>query len=411
VFLFLAPWIAQAMRQPDSVNVLRALSVVCLVNALATVSQNLLRRELNFKAVYVGQMVSFALAYFVFGIGLAMTGFGVWALVAAVIGQSVIACLWMLNATRHPMALLFKHPQGGSDLMRFGGNALLVNLLNWSLGNLDRFLVGRAFSGHGLGLYNTTYNLILVPTTQIVGILQSILFPASARAQADMVMLAVMARAGLNIGALITVPTFVAVSMFAAPIMNILYGTAWMGAAPVLAALSIAMIPYCLMGILTPLIWGAGKVALEGKVQALCLVLFLGLAYAASLISLAAVAWSVAIAFSFRFIGIVFVFGKAFDVKFWQLLAELRGGVVVGAIGAAAVLAADFSLDMMRWAAWASLGAAVVISCTVVLVALALLPWLVSYSGAQLALRMLPAKLPGGLKIKQRLAAKCAPSA
>lgn len=333
LLFFSAPSIASMMRQPAATDVVRVLSLVCLINAVSAVSQNLLRRHLNFKTIHVAQVVSFAMGYFVIGIPAAFLGAGVWAIVAAVLSQNVIASVWMLIVSKHPKRPLLMYREGGPALLRFGLQAVGTNLLNWALTNIDRILVGRAFPGFGLGVYNTTYNLILAPTGQAMGILQSVLFPASARSQQDRKLLLRICRGNLNVAALIVIPIFGAIALLSQPIIHLLYGDKWSSAAPVLSALALAMIPYCLMGTLTPVLWGIGKVQLEARVQIASLILLISGALIASKFSYEDVAWVVAGTFLFRFLALVVVFAREFQAGVFDLMRELLGGVALGLAG------------------------------------------------------------------------------
>ena len=93
VILAAAPLMATVFDSPDVVPVAQALGCSLLVTALGLTSQNLLRRQLRFKAIAVIQMVATVVAYPLVGIGLAITGAGVWALVGAFLANSVVASL------------------------------------------------------------------------------------------------------------------------------------------------------------------------------------------------------------------------------------------------------------------------------------------------------------------------------
>lgn len=339
VLLFsFSPWIARVLNQPDSTPILRVLSVVCLISAASSVSQNILRRRLDFKSLHLGQVSSFVFGYFLCGVVLAFMDYGVWAIVASVVMQNFFFAVWVVRVSAHPKSLMFVHPEGAQSILRFGTKAFLTNLLNWAISNIDRLVVARFFPGHGLGIYNTTYNLILAPTGQVLGVLQSILFPASARSQADRKKLLAVCRAGLSVGSIVIVPVFTAISVMASEIVSILYGEAWSSAAPVLSAISVAMIPYCLMGILTPVLWGVGKVEVEGRVQVVSIFVLIVLAVVASSVSYAAVAWAVAVAFVFRFFAILYAFCSEFEVAFWLMLKEVLTGFILGFCASAFVL-------------------------------------------------------------------------
>lgn len=333
VLWLVAPQIAHWMKQPQAEEVVKALAWVCTINACAAVAQNLLRRNLNFKAIHLGQVLSFAIGYFAIGVPLAAHGFGVWALIGSVLAQNLIAAIWMVKALPHAMRPMLKHPEGAGSMIQFGAQAFGTNLLNWAIGNVDRMIVGRAFPGTGLGLYNTTYNLLLAPTGSAIGILQSILFPASARSQNKRELLLGFCRGGLSVAAIIVVPTFLAIAAMADPLIEVLYGPSWRQAGPVMAMFALAMIPYCLMAILTPIMWGIGRVGQEGKVQILTLAALLVLCLLAAEHSLVAVGMAVVASFVLRFMAMLHVFSKEFESTFGHLLKSLLSGLMIGIVG------------------------------------------------------------------------------
>ena len=75
--------LAAFFGEPRAAPVLQLLSPLCLLNALAAPSLNLLKRDLDFKRVQIAQGLSTALGYWVLGIPLALMGAQVWALVVA----------------------------------------------------------------------------------------------------------------------------------------------------------------------------------------------------------------------------------------------------------------------------------------------------------------------------------------
>lgn len=405
--MLLAPLIAEAMHQPAATDVVRALSFVCLLNAVSAVAQNLLRRQLNFREIHIGQVISFAVSYFLIGIPLAVLGYGVWALVGAVIIQNLIASVWMLARSPHPRRPLLFHPQGGKELLSFGLRAFGTNILNWLLANIDRLFVGRFFPGHGLGVYNTTYNLILAPVGQILGIFQSILFPVSSQVQIDREKLRELSRGALNLGALFVIPAFTAVSMLAVPLINLLYGSRWSDAAPVLAAISAAMIPYCLMGILTPILWGVGKVELEARVQFFCAILLIVLCFFASQISYIAVAWVVMFVFGCRFLAIVSVFSAEFAMPFLSLIGEIRSGLIVGMAGVGLINAIATAVNLSIFPSIVELTIGIALYCIVGILAFFMLSHLISPNGARLFLKIFEnSQHLAIISLKERLAAR-----
>ena len=130
-----------------------------------------------------------------------------------------------------------------------------VSFWSWMLGiaymlrdRLDNLVIGRTLGPVQVGLYSVSSEIAQLPTSELVGPITNASMPgfaASLRADAK----ANTADAFLRIAALtvlIAMPTGLGVSLVAAPVVLLALGPAWQAAAPLIAVLSIAMIPVAL---------------------------------------------------------------------------------------------------------------------------------------------------------------------
>ena len=78
--------------------VVRVLALVFPIAGLATVPDSLLQRDLRFRFLANREIVAYAVGYGVVGVGLALLGWGVWALALAQLTQ-------VAGSHRHPAAL------------------------------------------------------------------------------------------------------------------------------------------------------------------------------------------------------------------------------------------------------------------------------------------------------------------
>lgn len=77
LFWFSSNAVAGFYKEPLVAPVIRWLSLLCVLNASSAVSNNLLQHALNFRAVGIVQVSSYAVGYLCFGIPLAFSGYGV----------------------------------------------------------------------------------------------------------------------------------------------------------------------------------------------------------------------------------------------------------------------------------------------------------------------------------------------
>lgn len=295
VAVSLAVWLAAGpiagfFGEPRSVEVLQWLAGLCLLNALAAPSLNLLKRQLDFKRIQIAQLVSYVVGYLAVGIPLALHGAQVWALVAAWMVQAVVNLLLLYLGTRHALRPLLWYEQARAQ-SGYGLAVLGTNLVNWAINNIDRVVVGRVFGSRDIGLYATSYNLLYNPTATALGVVQPVFFSASSRVADDRERIV---RGYVSLLAFVSglvLPVFAVVAIASEAFIGLLYGARWAGAAALVTPIALAMPLFMLWGMTTPLLWTAGRPAREFKTQLPLVVAWL-LAYGlAAQHSVQAVAW------------------------------------------------------------------------------------------------------------------------
>jgi O-antigen/teichoic acid export membrane protein len=221
-----APLAATFLRMPQVTPVLRALAWVFPLNGLGTVGMSLLSRELHFSWLANLDVVSYGFGYGLVGIVTALLGWGVWALVAAQIGQSIA----------RTTVLLWKHPpslrpivewQALKELAYFGGGFTVARIANYVALNGDNLIVGRMLGAAPLGFYGRAYSLMSAPAYAFGTVLDQVLFPAMAKVQHDPPRLAAAYRRGVALIALLVLPASVAIILLAPEVIRVALGSKW----------------------------------------------------------------------------------------------------------------------------------------------------------------------------------------
>ena len=263
---FLAPWIAGYFREPRAEAVIEWLSLSCLLSAAAAPASYLLQRDLNFRAVGLVQVGSYAAGYLAVGMPMALLGYGVSSLVAASLVQAAVLLVASYALKPHSLKVLFWYP-GAVSAVGTGRAVFLTNVVNWMLNNLDRVLIGRLLNAQALGLYSVAYNLATVPNTVLLGALQPAFLAAGARLQDEPQRLGRVYLQMLATVLVLTVPAFVFLAVISSDLVRLLYGTQWSQAAWVLAVLFLSMPAYVAWGISTPVLWNTGRKHQEFALQ------------------------------------------------------------------------------------------------------------------------------------------------
>lgn len=217
---------ASFLRMPEVKPVLRALAWVFPLNGLGTVGQALLSRDLHFSWLANLDVVSYGFGYGIVGIITALLGWGVWALVAAQIGQAIARATVLL--WKHPPRLRLTFDGGAlKDLAYFGGGFTVARIANYAAVNGDNVVVGRVLGAAPLGYYGRAYSLMSAPAYAFGTVLDQVLFPAMAKVQNDLTRLGAAYRRGVALIALVVLPTSAVIILLAPEVIRIALGTKW----------------------------------------------------------------------------------------------------------------------------------------------------------------------------------------
>jgi O-antigen/teichoic acid export membrane protein len=327
---FSASSIAGFFGDSRATEVVQALAIICLLNALAAPSLNLLKRSLDFRRIQFAQIISFIGGYILVGIPLALYGSQVWALVAAWIVQSTLFLVLIYAATRHPLGLLVRY-EDAKSLSGYGATVLVTNLINWLINNIDRVIIGRVFSSREIGLYATTYNMLYTPTTSLLGIIQPVFFSASARMSDQREAIAASYRALIGAVAIFILPAFVCVGAISETFVLALYGPKWSEAAALFRPLALAMPLFMLWGFTTPLLWTGGHASREFRAQLPLAFVWVAACWFAAQYSVTAVAWTVTGLFWVRCLVIIASAVRHLGLEVPLLWRAVRGGLAISA--------------------------------------------------------------------------------
>ncbi len=183
VFL-LAPAVAYFFQDTAGiVPVLRVLGLVTIINGVSQVPYTLLAKQLDFRNKAIPEIVG-GIANAVLAVVLALSGFGVWSIVAGYLADAIArsSLIWFFTTWR---------PRWRFDrvvwreMMGYGRHVVGSRLLIFGITNIDDLFVGRFLGTTAFGFYTFAYRLSNVPATHVTGFLNNLMFPAFSRIQND----------------------------------------------------------------------------------------------------------------------------------------------------------------------------------------------------------------------------------
>jgi len=171
-----APAVERFYGEPGLAGLLRAASIVLVIQSIRLVPYRLFEKALDFKRKLV-PAVAGSSAYLAVALTLAYRGAGVWSLVGGEIASilSETIAYWIVSPWR-PRAR-FRSDLARQDLS-FGWVVLGGGLLIFAFRNVDRLVLSRLVGSHGLGLYAFAFAIANLPATFFVRVLNTVLFPS-----------------------------------------------------------------------------------------------------------------------------------------------------------------------------------------------------------------------------------------
>lgn len=232
--------LAAAFDQQEVLGIARAMAIIFVLNGLTTQFRALLVRALRFRWLASVDVLAAAIALAIAIVG-ALLGWGYWALVAQQITQALVLLVGVVLGAR-VLPGLPRRDVSVRSFVRFGGNLVLSQVVNYATNNVDTAVVGLVHGATSLGLYNRAYQLVVTPLSQVQAPVTSVAIPVLSKIQEDQGRFsAYLVRGQLALGYPISLGLGL-VAVAAEPITELLLGEQWLAAVPLLQLFAIACI-------------------------------------------------------------------------------------------------------------------------------------------------------------------------
>lgn len=309
----LAPAIAGFFRAPESLNVIRIFAALPILRALRNVAMVELRGDLRFGPQYAMHSAG-TLADLAVSIALAIWLGSAWALVSGMLAASIVRVLlsYLLHPYRPTLRLDRTQVRELTDLGRWMlGTRILTKLLTSGV----PAAIGRVLGIEAVGLFGMASRGADLPRGQITKIVAPVSVVAYAKLRESPERLRGAYVRTLRLVSVVATPLAVGVVVYGAELVEVVFGSQWRGAGPLLQVMGVYGLVRALGDTTDPLFTGTGRPWLRTWVQAaeLLLVAVLfgplvvrgGIVGAAWTVTIGAIgAEGLALAFAIRFLGL-----------------------------------------------------------------------------------------------------------
>jgi PST family polysaccharide transporter len=241
----MGPFLVTFYKEPRLLAVTIVSASAFLFNSVSVQHRALLSRAMCFTAMARIDILASALSALT-GIGMAVSGWGYWALVGMGLTGPVVtaAAVWLAMPWLPGKPLRWSSVR---SLLHVGGTVTLNNVVVYLAYNTEKILLGRFWGAEALGLYGRAFQLANLPVQQLSSSIGTVAYPALSRAQSDPERLRSSFLQGYSVVISMAIPATLSCALFAEEIVRFLLGPKWNGAAALLRLLAPAVLALALI--------------------------------------------------------------------------------------------------------------------------------------------------------------------
>ena len=224
--------LARWFDEPTVRQATRMLAWAPALGAFGTVPTALLHRAMDFKSIAMRGLISSGVGGVV-GIGLALAGFDIEALVGQLLAVAATdsVVLWRAASWRPERRFSATHVR---ELILFGTTLFVTDLVGIVNRRSDDTIVGLRLGSDQLGFYAMGYRLFMVLTDLILMPINDVALAAFSKLKDDVAALGASFLKLIRMSSVLAFPAFLGLSLLAPEITEVTFGSAWAPAAPVM---------------------------------------------------------------------------------------------------------------------------------------------------------------------------------
>ncbi len=227
LFYFLAPGIAGFFHSPESLPVIRVMSLTFVLTTFYDMPYVLFERDLNFKVLSLVDTAK-ELSMSLITVVLAVYGFQYWSIVWGQLVTLTIAAIYLMIKNRQKPRISFKLA-ALKELFNYGIWSFVRTQLAFFSERMDRLIVGRYLGMSTLGIYDKAKSFSQLPTEVISANINSIMYSSFSRIQDKYSEVRNMLKKSLIVTSVLNMPLFFGLYAVAPHFVPVILGEKWNG--------------------------------------------------------------------------------------------------------------------------------------------------------------------------------------
>lgn len=242
VLFLCAPAISRFFNQPQLIPLLRVMGSIVIINAFAIIQRTIFVKNVDFKTQTKVSLVS-SITSGVVGIGMAVSGCGVWSLVGQQISRQFLntALLWFYSQWYPKLQFSF---QSFKELFSFGWKLLVSGLIDTVWREIYQVVIGKCYTPATLGQYTRAQQFASICSSNLTTVVQRVSYPVLSSVQDDKVRLKSGYKRIIKVTMLLTFTLMLGLAAVAKPMILALIGEQWLPCVPFLQIICLQMMLY-----------------------------------------------------------------------------------------------------------------------------------------------------------------------
>ena len=230
ILFFAAPLIAQFYEMPEMTAMIRVMSLTLIIAGIKNIQSAYVSKNMQFKRFFFATLGG-TIGAAAIGIGMALAGFGVWALIAQSLFNNAVdtLILWITVKWRPIKAFSFTRLKG---LFSYGWKLLASSLLDTVYNNLRSLFIGKVYSPADLAFYDRGSGWPSTIVNNVNSSIDSVLLPAMSKEQDSKETVKAMTRRAIKTSTYVMAPLLMGLAFVSTPLVRFLLTEKWLPAVP-----------------------------------------------------------------------------------------------------------------------------------------------------------------------------------
>lgn len=267
LLFFSSPAIGSFFKQPQLVPLTKVMSTIIIINAFAIIQRTILVKRIDFKTQTKCSFTSSIIGGAV-GIGMALSGFGVWSLVGQQISMQLVRAILLWCLTRWYPKLQYSWCRF-KELFSFGWKLLVSSIISTLWNQIYQVVIGKFYNPASLGQFTRAQQFSTICSSNLTAVVQRVSYPVLSTIQDDKPRLKEAYRRVIKTTVLMSFVLMLGMAAVAKSMIQVLIGDQWLPAVPYLQIICLYMMLYPLHAINLNMLQVQGRSDLYLKLEIL----------------------------------------------------------------------------------------------------------------------------------------------